>query len=75
MVSIRGKAMKVCENCTSEDVGLDGENLCPACDATEGDKVKLRRQRAKVQRKAREDVMRSMGLVKVRGSLGGVYWE
>lgn len=33
------------------------------------------RVRAAANRKAREDVYRSCGLTKVRGNLGGVYWE
>lgn len=31
--------------------------------------------RAGINRKAREDAMRSCGLVKVKGALGGTYWE
>lgn len=35
------------------------------------------RQRTKAQasRKARNEVMKSLGLTKVRGGLGGIYWE
>jgi hypothetical protein len=41
------------------------------CDAS------LKRKRAKVNlaRRMRDDAMRSLGLVKVKGALGGVYWE
>lgn len=38
-------------------------------------KEKARKARQKAARKAREDAYRSCGLVKVRGALGGVYWE
>jgi hypothetical protein len=34
-----------------------------------------RLHRAALNRAGRDDAMRSLGLVKVRGSLGGVYWE
>lgn len=34
-----------------------------------------RNKKAKESRKAREDAMRSLGLQKVRGNLGGTYWE
>jgi hypothetical protein len=34
---------------------------------------RLAKQRER--RKARDEAMRSLGLVKVRGALGGVYWE
>jgi predicted nucleic acid-binding Zn-ribbon protein len=43
--------------------------LCPDCRKREA------RIRASHNRKAREDAMRSLGLVKCRGSLGGTYWE
>lgn len=33
------------------------------------------RKRASDAKKEKEDVMRSLGLVKVRGALGGTYWE
>lgn len=42
---------------------------CKAC------KAFIRRQRARENRKAKEAAMKSLGLVKVRGALGGVYWE
>lgn len=67
--------MKVCANCLSENVGVrDIDTLCPACEAAETP-AKLRRERAKQNRKARESALRSLGLVKVRGAMGGVYWE
>jgi len=34
-----------------------------------------KRKRRNAARKAREQAMRDCGLVKVRGALGGVYWE
>jgi hypothetical protein len=34
-----------------------------------------KRARARANRKAREEVMKSLGLVKVKGALGGTYWE
>jgi hypothetical protein len=35
----------------------------------------LRRVRRNTARRAKDDVMRSLGLVRVRGALGGTYWE
>ena len=32
-------------------------------------------QKARERRKAREEAYRSCGLVKVKGALGGTYWE
>lgn len=61
--------MKFCQICGVEIDTPDGINLCPAC------QKKASRQRAKENRKARESALRSLGLVKVRGAMGGVYWE
>lgn len=63
--------MKVCERCGVEIATRDGENLCMECD--EGKRRKSAKRRA--ARKAREAVMRSLGLVKVKGAMGGTYWE
>jgi len=38
-------------------------------------KAMLRRLRRSAARRAKDDVMRSLGLVRVRGALGGTYWE
>ena len=57
--------MKVCEIW-----GKDGDNRCPACDEKEVSRT-VRNQ----ARRDREEALRSCGLVKVRGALGGVYWE
>ncbi len=66
--------MKVCEKCGAEIGGKDGENRCPSCEELEV-KTKAKRERAKQQRRARDAAMRSCGLVKVRGAMGGTYWE
>ena len=39
------------------------------------ERKRLSRIRANNNRKAREQVMRDCGLIKVRGALGGIYWE
>jgi len=41
------------------------------------EKYALLRKRAitNMRRKARDEAMRSIGMVKVKGALGGVYWE
>jgi hypothetical protein len=62
--------MKVCEDCGIEIDTRDGENKCEKCDQKE-----RRTKRARANRRARDAVMRSLGLVKVRGALGGTYWE
>ena len=63
--------MKVCERCGEEIGGKDGvDNLCEPCD-----KAAERNKRRRTRRREREAVLRSLGLVKVRGALGGTYWE
>jgi predicted nucleic acid-binding Zn-ribbon protein len=60
----------VCLRCgDAYDKGRSKSNLCPSCRQRES------RIRAAQNRKAKESVMRDCGLVKVRGALGGVYWE
>ncbi len=63
--------MKVCEICGEEIYTKDGENRCESCEV----KVVNRRAKANAARRTREAVLRSVGLVKVRGALGGTYWE
>lgn len=67
----KGNQMKTCANCSREIDTKDGENLCETCDRY-NDSVKKDRKKL---RKAHEDALKSLGLVKVRGALGGVYWE
>lgn len=42
---------------------------------TKEEREQIRRFRVARNRRAREDTLRSLGLVKVRGALGGTYWE
>ncbi len=66
--------MKFCEICGEEIDGTkDGENRCQECE--DGLRTKAKREKAKANRKAKEEALRSCGLVKVRGALRGVYWE
>lgn len=62
--------MKVCEICGEEIGGRDGDNTCTSCEAKELTKANRRKLR-----RMRDQVMRDCGLVKVRGALGGTYWE
>ncbi len=61
--------MKFCSGCSTEIDTKDGDNHCKDC------KSKAKRQRARANKAAREDALRSLGLVKVRGAMGGTYWE
>lgn len=53
----------------SKEAWLAARETCPECKAR-------RRTRARsAAARGRQDAMRSCGLVKVRGNLGGIYWE
>jgi uncharacterized Zn finger protein (UPF0148 family) len=70
--------MKVCERCGDEIATKAGENLCTLCERYEDAEPKRRARRnarARMNRRARADVMDSLGLKKVRGAMGGTYWE
>ncbi len=62
--------MKVCEECDSEIFSKDGENRCESCE-----KKRLSKKRAADSRRAMREVAKSLGLTRVRGALGGVYYE
>ena len=64
--------MKVCEVCGVEIGTRDGDNRC--CEH-QSVNVKKRKAAAYAASRARDRAMESLGLVKVRGALGGVYWE
>jgi hypothetical protein len=63
--------MKVCEICRDEIATKDGENRCLKCQKASTGKKKLFRKNAET----RDAIMESLGLVKVRGAMGGVYFE
>jgi hypothetical protein len=65
----KGEVMKVCECCGIEIGGRDGDNRCVGCHE------KPASRRKGMSRKERDAIMRSFGLVKVRGARGGTYYE
>lgn len=67
--------MKFCEVCLAEiDGAKDGENRCPECKEIETLK-KHKRRMASVRNRERHELLTSLGLKRVRGALGGVYYE
>ena len=66
--------MKFCEICGEEISTRDGENRCAIC-ADAFALSTLQKKRIKARRKARHQAMLDLGLVRVRGALGGVYYE
>ena len=64
--------MNKCLRCENETNRV----LCDKCDWSNTEtKKKLAARRRNLARKERDAAMRSLGLVKVRGALGGTYWE
>lgn len=63
--------MKVCQNCGDEIATPDGENECTACaDACEALREIYHQNLVGV-----ENALYSLGLVRVEGICGGIYWE
>ena len=71
--------MKVCRICGNELNTPDGVNLCDQCgtDVEFSHELKHKKALARRRQAAREkaEIMESLGLKKVRGALGGTYWE
>lgn len=60
--------MKVCQRCGEEIATRDGENTCPGG-------CKLKKEKRSRSRRERDQAMEALGMTKVRGAMGGVYWE
>ena len=65
--------MKVCQYCGDEIATPDGVNDCRECRRAKKGKRHFRK--VKADKSAREAALESVGLVKVKGALGGTYWE
>ena len=65
--------MKVCIRCGQEISTRDGDNTCTVC--MDHNNWKLTLVKRKTQRKNYDAIMRSCGLTKVKGAMGGTYWE
>ena len=67
--------MKLCNVCGNEIGTKDGDNTCRACeDLIDARRGRMLKRRAAARRE-RESLLRDLGLVKVRGAMGGTYWE
>lgn len=67
--------MKVCRICGDEISTRDGDNECQSCEDWADEANRAKRRKANQRRRERDQVMQDLGLVKVRGALGGTYWE
>jgi uncharacterized Zn finger protein (UPF0148 family) len=65
--------MKTCEKCGEEISTKDGENTCSDCEKEEVSRAKKAKRNA--ARRARHQMLLDLGLVRVRGNLGGTYYE
>ena len=70
----KGNEMKICEMCGDEISTKDGEGLCEACEDAQDCGRKTRRG-GRSNRRMVDSVMADLGMVKVRGALGGTYYE
>jgi len=60
--------MKVCEKCGAEIYTRDGINRCPqGCKKT--------KKKTGLTATQRREILDSLGLTRVRGALGGIYYE
>ena len=62
--------MKVCEKCGDPISTPDGDNMCTPCD----ERRTKRNTKARARRRGMKAAMESIGVVQVRGEMGGVYW-
>ena len=62
--------MKACEKCGTEIFTKDGENLCDDCD-----KKGKRNKKARERRRAMDAAMGSLNMKRVKGAMGGTYYE
>lgn len=62
--------MKFCELCMKEIDTRDGENRCPKCE-----EKPIAKKRSRLKRSEMDDIMGSLGMKRVRGALGGTYYE
>lgn len=61
--------MKVCKICCHEIGTREGDNKCKEC------KRKANNKKRREAAQARHAVLESCGLTRVRGALGGIYYE
>ena len=65
----------MCGCAGAQKAGCGFEPRCAACEQKEI-RDKAKRERANLRRKERDQLMRDLGLTKVRGAVSGrVYWE
>jgi len=69
--------MKFCAKRMAEIDTKDGENICAKCanHAAFDRRVSRLRERRERDRKGRHEALTSLGLIRVRGAMGGVYYE
>ncbi len=68
--------MKLCEDCQEKDATCES-GRCPGCERDAGAEAARRARNARRREAARgrAAAYASVGMVRVRGSAGGTYWE
>jgi len=72
---VHDETKQLCNYCGNEIYTKDGENVCEKCEMEIDMKHKKTLARRRQARKDKDEVMRSLGLKKVRGAMGRTYWE
>ena len=67
--------MKVCSVCGDGISTPDGDNTCRQCEDAVDAKHKKALARRRQAAREKAEIMESCGLKKVRGAMGGTYWE
>jgi hypothetical protein len=67
--------MRKCKPCPCSINGLCSCNECTNPPIANHCKYRIAREKQNKRRKDRDQAMRDLGLIKVRGALGGTYWE
>lgn len=65
----------MCNKCGVEIDGLDGDNYCPDCENGNTSLPSKKKKTKTLTQADREEILRDLGLVKVKGALGGTYFE
>ena len=63
--------MKLCKICGREISTRGGINECNSCHNSTNTKRAVLKQ----ERKEQDSLLEDIGLVKVKGAMGGIYWE
>jgi hypothetical protein len=67
--------MKVCKICGDEISTRDGENICDGCENANQNMDKKAKAKRRNAGRIRDEIMKDLGMTRVRGAMGGIYYE